>query len=120
MLLAARSVARDEGNRENGPVARAAAHAQQHAGKRQSARQQKRTAEDLLDVARLAHLLEVLGELRQLVVGARARRTEIWACGQNMSANVDNEAVGRERRESAARRAWRFEFLVPTDLNNGR
>ena len=74
---------------------------------------------DLAQAPRLAHLLEVVEELRQLAVVTLARLTEIWACGQNLSANVDNEAVGRERRESAARWAWRFEFVVPRTLTGG-
>ena len=119
MSLAARIMVRVEGQRENGPAARAAAHAQQRESNRQSARQRQRTAGDLVDVARLAHLLEVLEGLCQLAVGALARRTEIWACGQNMSANVDNERLGRDRRESAARRAWRFEFIVARTLSGG-
>ena len=119
MSLAAGTVTRAEGHRESGPVARAAAHAQQRAGQRRRARQRQRTAEDLVETALLAHLLEVLEELRQLAVGALARRTEIWACGQNLSRNVDNEADGRERRESAARWAWRLEFIVPRTLTGG-
>ena len=119
MLLAARIVVRLEGHRDNGPVTRAAAHAQQHAGNRERARQQQRTADEVDDSARLARLHEVLEELRQLAVGALARLTEIWACGQNLSTNVDNERLGRERRESAARWAWRFEYAVARTLSGG-
>ena len=119
MSLAAGIVARVEGHRENGPVTRAVAHAQQRAGNRERARQGQRTAEGLDEATTLAHLLEVPEELRQLAVGVLARRTEIWACGQNMSANVDNGSVGRESRESAARWAWRFECIVARTLSGG-
>ena len=36
-----------------------------------------------------------------------------------MNTNVDNERFGKERRESAARWAWRFEFPVPRTFTGG-
>ena len=86
MSLAAGIVARVEGQRDNGPVTHAKAHAQQRAGSRRRARQQQRTAEDLVEAEPVAHLLEVLEELRRPVVGIRARHTRLGPCGQNFDA----------------------------------
>ena len=86
MSSAAGIVLRTERNRDSGPATRAAAHAQQHAVSRGRARQRQRTVEDLEQANRLAHLLEVLEELRRPVVGIRARHTRLGPCGQNFDA----------------------------------
>ena len=120
MSLAAGIVARVEGQRDNGPVTRAAAHAQQCAGSRRRARQQQRTAEDLADAEQVAHLLEVLEELHRPVVGTRARPARCWPCGQNLKQNVDTRELARECRESAARWAWRFERVAVLTFTGGQ
>ena len=83
MSLAAGIVARVEGQRDNGPVTHASALAQWCAGSRRRAQQQQRTEVDLEQAPLLAHLLEVLEELRRPVVGTRARHTRLGSCGQN-------------------------------------
>ena len=120
MSLAAGIVGRVEGHRDNGPATRAAALAQQRAGNRRRAQQQRRTVVDLAQAPRLAHLLEVLEELRRPVVGTRARHTLLGSCGQNFDTFSITCGLARECRESAARWAWRFERVAVLTPKGGQ
>ena len=79
----------------HGPVTRAAAHAQQHAGSRGRARQERRTADDVDDAPLTAHLLEVLEVPRQPVVGAGARPAHVWTCVTEFEPTVENARIGQ-------------------------
>ena len=116
MSLAAGIVARVEGHRDNGPATRAAALAQQRASSRRRARQEQRTADDLDEAGPTAHLLEVLEELRQPLVGTRARPARRWPCGQNFEQTSRTRGLAREWRENAARWVWRFERVAARTL----
>ena len=79
----------------HGPVTRAAAHAQQHAGSRGRARQERRTADDVDDAPLTAHLLRVLEVPRQPVVGAGARPAHVWTCVTEFEPTVENARIGQ-------------------------
>ena len=115
MSLAAGSVPRIEGHRDSGPATRAAAHAQQCAGSRGRARQRQRTVEDLEQAPRFAHLLEVLEELRRLVVGTRARHTRLGPCGQNVEAFSRTQGLGRVSRAPDTKVSL-FRQIINTDV----
>ena len=108
-----------ERGRAHGPVTHAAAHAQQRAGSCGRARQERRTADDLDEAPLTAHLLEVLEEPRQPVVGAGARNAHLCTCGQNLSRLSSTQGLARDCRESATRRAWRFESVVLRTVTSG-
>ena len=120
MSLAAGIVARVKGHRDNGPATRASALAQRCAGNRRRARQQRRTVVDLAQAPRLAHLLEVVEELRRLVVGTRARPARLWPCRQNFHKFSSTRGLAMDCRKSAARWAWRFELVVVLTLKGGQ
>ena len=82
------------------------------AGNRRRARQQRRTVVDLAQAPRLAHLLEVVEELRRLVVGTRARPARLWPCRQNFHKFSSTRGLAMDCRKSAARWAWRFERVA--------
>ena len=84
-----------ERGRAHGPVTRAAAHAQQHAGSLGRARQERRTTDDLDEAPLTAHLLEVLEEPRQPVVGAGARHAHLWTCVTKFEPVIENARIGQ-------------------------
>ena len=72
MLVAAGIMHRVEVQGDNGPATRAAAHGSAACKRRQVARPQRRTVEDVDEAEAAAHLLEVLEELRRPVAGTSA------------------------------------------------
>ena len=86
MSVAAGIMHRVEGQGDNGPATRAAAHGSAACKRRQVARPQRRTVEDVDEAEAAVHLLEVLEELRRPVVGIRARHTRLGPYGQNFDA----------------------------------
>ena len=87
MPLAARSVAKLEGQHEDGPATRASST--RLAARRQSrlAWQQQRTFEDIVGAPRLARLLEVVEELRRPVSCTDARPQHALACRTELRAH---------------------------------
>ena len=84
-----------ERGRAHGPVTRAAAHAQQHAGSRGRARQEQRTVDDVDEAPLSAHLLEVLVEPRRPVLGAGVRPAHVWTCVTEFEPIVENARIGQ-------------------------
>ena len=120
MSLAAGIVARVKGHRPNGPATHTSALTQRRAGNRRRARQQRRTVVDLAQAPRLAHLLEVVEELRRLVVGTRARPARLWPCRQNFDKFSSTRGLAMDCRKSAARWAWRFERVAVLTFTGGQ
>ena len=95
MCVAAGSMAKVEGQSENGPATRASiTHS---AARRQSrlARPRQRTVEDIVAAPRLARLLEVLEELRRPVWCTDARPHNSLACRTAFERTSTNERVGK-------------------------
>ena len=84
------------------------------------ARQQRRTVVDLAQAPCLAHLLEVVEELRRLVVGTRARPARLWPCRQNFHKFSSTRGLAMDCRKSAARWAWRFERVAVLTFTGGQ
>ena len=90
-----------QGHSENGPVRRAAAHAQQRAGSSRLARRKWRTFADVDGAPRLARLLEVLVELVR-PGSCTAARTQLapaaWTKNMRTSKNQRvGQGMSRER-----------------------
>ena len=116
MSLAAGVVARVYGQRDDGPATCRSTHAEQRSGNLGRAWQERRTAAYVEQAPPIAHLLEVLEELRRPLVGSRTRPARIWPCAQNLSQCSRTTVLAKECRDSASRAALRFERVADCTL----
>ena len=103
---------RVEGQGDNGPATRAAAHGSAACKRRQVARPQRRTVEDVDEAEAAAHLLEVREELRRPVAGTSAHVHPDMTLRTEFERASRIRGFGKGRSESAPRRAWRFERVA--------
>ena len=117
MPLAARSVAKLEGQHEDGPATRASST--RLAARRQSrlACQQQSTFEDIGGAPRLARLLEVVEELRRPVSCTDALPHNPLGLRTTFERTSRMTGLARECRERAAQRPCQFERIVARTYN---
>ena len=109
MSLAAGIAVRVEDHRDNDPVTRVEPHGSAACEGSHLARQLQRTAHVQNEADAISHVLEVLEEPRRPASCSTARPHSYLALRTEFGASAQIRGLAREGRESAARRAWKFE-----------